>query len=94
MHPEGLPTGVGHDLSVYGSVRRLVEGLNDPDSATLARAALALRLAAHLDMPEEGKGTAAVARELRMLLTELAAGDQDEAASRLEQVLGRMASPD
>lgn len=94
MHPEGLPTGLNVDLSVYASVRRLIEGLTDPDAATLARASLALRLAAHLDMPEEGKGTAAVARELRMLLTELAAGGQDEAASRLEAVLGRMASPD
>lgn len=81
------------ELSVYGSVRTLIEGLNEPSAVTLAKAALALRLAAQLDLPEEGKGIAAVARELRFLLADLAAGDQEDSVSRLDLVLEKMGSP-
>lgn len=80
-------------LSVFGSVRALIEGLKDPSAVTLAKAALALRLAAQLDLPEEGKGIAAVARELRFLLVDLAAGDQENSVSRLDLVLEKMGSP-
>lgn len=81
------------ELSVYGSVRTLIDGLNEPSAVTLAKAALALRLAAQLDLPEEGKGIAAVARELRFLLADLAAGDQEDSVSRLDLVLEKMGSP-
>lgn len=78
---------------MYGSVQTLIDELNAPNAVTLAKAALALRLAAQLDLPEEGKGIAAVARELRFLLADLAAGDQQDSVSRLDLVLEKMGSP-
>lgn len=78
---------------VYGSVQRMIADLDDPDPALMAKASLALRLAAQMDAPEEGRGIAAVARELRMLLQELAATKKTESTSRLDQVLGHMAKP-
>lgn len=80
-------------LTVYGSVEAVIRQLDSPSPVTLAKAALALRLAAQLDLPEEGKGIAAVARELRFLLVDLAAGDAQESVSRLDLVLERMGSP-
>lgn len=79
--------------TVYGSVRRMVDSLPNADPAVRAKAALALRLAAQMDAPEEGRGIAAVARELRMLLQELAASNKTEQTSRLDQMLGSMAKP-
>lgn len=78
---------------VTGAVRELVAQLDDPDAALRAKAALAIRLAQQLDFPEEGKGIAAVARELRMTLQELAASRQSDNLSKLDRVLGHMAKP-
>lgn len=79
--------------TVYGSVYRLVKQMDDLDPTIQAKAALALRLAAQMDAPEEGRGIAAVARELRMLLQELAASSKTEQTSRLDKMLGHMSKP-
>lgn len=79
--------------TVYGAVQKMVDELEDPDPGLNAKAALALRLAAQMDAPEEGRGIAAVARELRMLLAELSATKKTESTSRLDKVLGHMAKP-
>lgn len=79
--------------TVYGSVLRMIDQLDDPDPGLQAKAALALRLAAQMDSPEEGRGIAAIARELRMLLQELSVSDKTEATSRLDKMLGHMARP-
>lgn len=77
--------------TVYGSVQRMIDQLEDPDPTIQAKAALALRLAAQMDAPEEGRGLASVARELRMLLQELSSSNKTEATSRLDKMLGHMA---
>lgn len=79
--------------TVYGSVYRLISSLDTSDLALSAKAALALRLAAQMDVPEEGRGISLVARELRMLIQELAASNKTEATSRLDRVLDHMARP-
>lgn len=77
--------------TVYGSVLRMIENLENPDPTLMAKASLALRLAAQMDAPEEGRGIAAVARELRMLLQELASSSKTESTSRLDKMLNQMA---
>lgn len=84
--------GVDLPPTVYGSVRQMVVTL-DSDPWVQAKAALALRLAAQMDAPEEGRGIAAVARELRLLLQELAGTRQTTQLSRLDQMLEHMAKP-
>lgn len=78
---------------VSGAVKELIDQLDNPDAMLKAKAALAMRLAQQLDFPEEGKGIAAVARELRFLLAELAGSKQQDQVSRLDRVLGHMAQP-
>ena len=75
------------------AVLELIAQMEDPDLAMKAKAALALRLAQQLDAPDEGRGIASVARELRFLLQELAATKQSDQVSRLDTMLGRMAKP-
>jgi hypothetical protein len=77
--------------SVTLAVQGLIDQLSNPDATTRAKAALAVRLANQLDLPEEGKGIAAVARELRFLIQDLAGSEQQDQASRLDRVLGHMA---
>lgn len=79
--------------NVTEAVKTMIAQLEAPDAALRAKAALAVRLAEQLDFPEEGKGIAAVARELRMVLQELSAAGKSDSTSRLDRVLGHMAQP-